>query len=710
MRTVLASRPGATILVNLPTGAGKSLVAHIPALLWTEVGGVAIVIVPTTALALDQERAAQAYALSSGALPERLAYYGEQPPEQREAIRQRIRSGQQRIVFTSPESLVGSLAPAVFTAAEAGLLRLLAIDEAHLVGQWGAEFRPEFQALSGLRRGLLCAAEKANRPPFRTVLLSATLTEEDYDTLHTLFGDPGPFEHVAAVVLRPEPSCWMARCDDEEARNARLLEAIRHLPRPMVVYASKPADVEAYAQFLRDHRVLRVETVHGETPPEERLRVIREWRGDDPSAQGVTRTMVDVVVATSAFGLGVDQSDVRSVIHVCIPETIDRYYQEIGRGGRDGRACISLVLWTEGDKAVARDLNKRRIIGTDLGYVRWQTMFRGRDVVDANRGIFCVPLDVVPPHLLHESNENRAWNVRTLAMMARAGLLQFEAAVPPRRAPGESDEAWEHRCANVFARYRDSTVIRLRDGEATEQGHWDARCEESRACVRRSDSARFDAVRQALLGAAELSDLFGRFYRVRRDLPGVAERVDVMPQPSCGGCPVCRKEGRAPFEGVAPNPPPLESPLAHVSNPLRQLFGGGTSLLVMTPASLSPAEWRREMVRVVERLVRHGVVNVVAPRAVLDDHTIQRCHRHTPDRAVFLLDPSDIHFAPPLPTVFIVAPSAAPLPIEAFHPRGAAAPWIIIAPEDARDPLHPVARAGDVRSPRTSLSSLLTKI
>ncbi|XXX76050.1 protein DpdF [Sorangium sp. So ce134] len=710
MRTVLASRPGATILVNLPTGTGKSLVAHVPALLWSETGGTAIVVVPTTALALDQERAVQAYALSSGAVPERLAYYEGQPSVQREAIRQRIRSGEQRILFTSPESLVGALAPAVYAAAGAGLLRLLAIDEAHLVAQWGAEFRPEFQALSGLRRGLLRAADKEKRPPFRTVLLSATLTDEDYDTLHTLFGDPGPFEHVAAVVLRPEPSYWMVRCDDKEVRRERLLEAVRHLPRPMVVYASKPPDVETYAQFLRDHGIIRVQTVHGKTPPDKRLRVIRDWRGDDPSARGAARTTADVVVATSAFGLGVDQSDVRSVIHVCIPETIDRYYQEVGRGGRDGRACISLVLWTEVDEVDARQLNQRRVIGTELGYVRWEMMFRRREYVGPDHSIFRVSLDVVPPHCFEESDENRSWNVRTLALMARAGLIEFEAAAPPRRAPDESEEAWEKHRVEAFARYRHSTLVRLRDGEATDQGHWEARCEESRAHVRRSDGARFDTMQQALRGKHEFSQLFGRFYRVRRDLPGVAERVDVVPQPSCGGCPVCRMNERAPFEGVAPNPPPLLSPLPPMSNPLRRLFGRGAWLLVTTPANLDPAVWRRELVRTVERLVRHGIVNVIAPREVLDDRTVQRFHRFASERAVFLLEPSDIHFAPPLPTVFIVAPSAAPIPSEAFHPHDAAAPWIVIAPEDARDPMHPTARAVDVRSPRATLANLLTKI
>ncbi|MEZ4299001.1 MAG: protein DpdF [Polyangiaceae bacterium] len=709
VRAVLASRPGATILVNLPTGTGKSLVAHCPALLWTEHGGVAVVIVPTTALALDQERAVFSYALRAGILPERLAYHEGQSREEREGIRERIRSGAQRIVFTSPESFVGSLAPSVHTAARNGQLRLLAIDEAHLVSQWGAEFRPEFQALSGMRRELLRAAGESGRSLFRTLLASATLTEEDYDTLDTLFGSPGPFEHVAAAVLRPEPSCWAAQCEDEDVRRARLSDAVQNLPRPMVIYTATPEHAERYAAHLRERGVRRVRTVHGDTPGEERLRVIRAWRGDAPSGQDASRTTADVVVATSAFGLGVDQSDVRTVVHVCIPETIDRYYQEVGRGGRDGRACLSLVLWTEEDVQIAKDTNRRRIIGTDLGYERWISMFQGKEPVDASAGSFRVPLHARPPHVHEESRENRAWNVRTLALMARAGLVEFGGSPPPQRTPGEEDEAWEKRWVSEYEKFTNWATIRSKEGDLTDLVTWSTRCEESRARVKASDRDASEAMRNALDGTVDSSPSCSvassrpaRSARRRRE-------IDVVPQPSCGGCSVCRRIGRAPFEGVAPSPPPLRSPNLSPTDTLRRLFE--RPVLVTTPANASRALWRRDVIRAVERLVRHGVKNVIAPRAVLDDPSVRRCFRHAPDRFVFLIDLEDIHFPPPLPTVFVLDPSpAAIVPEIAFHPRDDSAPWFVVAPADARDPSFPGARAADVRSPRMPLAHLLARI
>src|SRR5687767_15876163 len=91
---------------------------------------------------------------------------------------------------------------------------------------------------------------------------------------------------------------------------------------------------------------------------------------------GTTRTKYDLIIGTSAYGLGVDQPDVRTIIHACLPETLDRYYQEVGRSGRDGRASIALVCWTGSDRRMARSLANPRLIGEEKGLKRWEAMFR----------------------------------------------------------------------------------------------------------------------------------------------------------------------------------------------------------------------------------------------------------------------------------------------------------------------------------------------
>ncbi len=229
VRAVLTAPKGSTLAIDLPTGSGKSLVAELPALLESQTGGISVVVVPTTALALDRERALSQW------LHHPTAYYYSSSKRQdcQQEIRDRVLAGSQRLIFTSPEGLINSLASCLYQAAESGMLKYLIIDEAHMVEQWGDEFRPAFQEIPGLRRDLLRIAS------FKTLLLTATLTESCLDTLETLFGEPGEFQVISAVQLRPEPASWFAWCKNEEIRKQRLLEAVAHLPRPLIIYTTK---------------------------------------------------------------------------------------------------------------------------------------------------------------------------------------------------------------------------------------------------------------------------------------------------------------------------------------------------------------------------------------------------------------------------------------------------------------------------------------
>lgn len=417
VRAVLTAPPGSTLVVGLPTGAGKSLCLHLPSVLSDR--RLTVVVVPTTALALDQERSVR------GVIGHDTAYHGgtgTRVQERNAAIRQRIRRGEQRLLFTSPESLLRSLAGPLYGCARLGLINTLAIDEAHIIDQWGDEFRPEFQEIAGLRRDLL---RVNSGEAFRTLLVTATLTEGCLDTLETLFGQPGPFAVLAAAQLRPEPSYWSAWCPDEAQRRERVFEAVRHLPRPLLLYVTRVADADRWAADLRAVGFLRTAVVTGRTGAEDRSDVLQRWQNQE----------IDIVVANSAFGLGMDKADVRAVVHACVPETLDRYYQEVGRGGRDGKACISLVLWTDEDVRVARDLNSKAVITVEKGYARWRAMFFAADREVLADGRLRVPVDIVPEYRAGEtdsdSDYNRAWNVRTLTLLDRCGLVELDAQPPP---------------------------------------------------------------------------------------------------------------------------------------------------------------------------------------------------------------------------------------------------------------------------------------
>lgn len=421
IRAVLTAPDNSTLVINLPTGAGKSLCAQLPALLNSRNNnGVSVVVVPTTALAIDQERALKPFVHHA------TAYYSDdtvEGKERREGIRDRIRAGTQRIIFTSPESLMDSLASALYEAAKRGILRYFIIDEAHMVEQWGDDFRPAFQEIPGLRRDLL----RLNS--FTTLLLTGTLTESCLDTLETLFGKD--LQVISAVQLRPEPAYWFKRCESEEVRKQRLLEAVYHLPRPLIIYGTKVKDVENCKRELTCAGFKRCDLMTGKSTPQQREQLIEKWR----------EGKIDIVVATSAFGLGIDQSDVRAVIHICIPETIDRFYQEVGRGGRDGKACMSLTLYTTEDFNIARGLNEKSTITIERGLQRWQSMFAKKEPL--KDGKCSVPIDNAPSWLEGDidmqSDQNRAWNIRTLTLMNRANLIEIDSEEPPQKKNSESE-------------------------------------------------------------------------------------------------------------------------------------------------------------------------------------------------------------------------------------------------------------------------------
>ena len=303
-------------------------------------------------------------------------------------------------------------------------MQYLILDEAHLVDQWGSAFRPEFQTLASQRLAWLDVA-----PPGReviTVAMSATLTSRHVTTLTRLFGPGGQGSSALtwASGTRPEPSYYLTAAEDRDSRDAAIATAAARLPRPLVLYASTREDVSAWAERLRAAGLRRVGVVKGDSDDEERREALEGWRGQLATGEQIA-TRYDIVVGTSAFGLGVDMPDVRTVLHACLPETIDRYYQEVGRSGRDGKPSIAYLVKAPSDDRVARSLNQITTIGEDLGWDRWSRM---RNSAQRTKGeTYEIDLASLPPHLAAGYGQSRQWNVRTLNLMAWAGLIQTRA-------------------------------------------------------------------------------------------------------------------------------------------------------------------------------------------------------------------------------------------------------------------------------------------
>lgn len=520
VRSVLHMPAGSTLVVNLPTGSGKTLVGQVPPLL-DDGNGLTLFIVPTTALALDQARRMEEKLarVRDQTAPRPLAWFSELPQVAKDTIRQRIRSGTQGILFASPEAVRGPLLPSLYDAASRGLVRYLIVDEAHIVCEWGDGFRPDFQSLAGIRRGLM---RHGRGEPLRTILMSATLTAETLGVLESLYGEPGPFQMVAAVHLRPEPRYMSVLASCYVQKVERVRTTVRHLPRPFLLYVTEPREAEEWLRLLRADGLRRVDAFHGDTPYTKRHAIITAW----------SENRLDGIVATSAFGVGMDKSDIRAVVHATVPETLDRYYQEVGRSGRDGRASVSVVVYEPADVPKARELGRPRFIGDDNAFVRWQTMFSRSRPIDGDTDLYEIDLTCVPPTLHQESDYNRGWNVRTLILMARSGLIQLDSS--PHQVPdqllGESESAYSVRIEETWQGYFNKILVRILDDAHQVEDHFVRRTAVDRDRATKASERSFDGLLSALDGGVEMGDVLSDLYTVRE--PGRA----VIVSRCCRGC------------------------------------------------------------------------------------------------------------------------------------------------------------------------------
>jgi hypothetical protein len=653
-------RHGAVVVVDLPTGAGKSLCGLLPALcpLGDGLPGVTPFVVPTVALALDLERRA--------ARPDESDYRAAYRPEEPSALNVRLRCerGLQGPVFVSPESLAGSLRPALTTAAGAGLLRAFVVDEAHMVSTWGDEFRPAFQQIAAVRRELLDLACRNGHAAFVTILLSATLTEPRLQNLRDLFGG-GPLRFVHAVRLRPEPVWHVAEAPCEEERHAWVLDAVRHLPRPLILYAVKRFHAERWHCRLREAGFRRVGLMTGASDAGERRRVLAAWGRDE----------LDVVVATSAFGLGVDKQDVRAVLHVALPEGVDRLYQEVGRGGRDGFASLALLIWGKWDWATAQRLLSPTFIGPERGLQRWAALFRGAVAADPAQGLFRVPLNARPSlrpgDINMDNEENEKWNLRTLLLMARAGALELDWNAPaPDGVVREDEDALP-----------DTVTVRVRVADHLEEAFWQREVE---PCRRRALGPARPAVgllRRLLTRGECVADVLADCYRSRDPAVPVVR--------ACGGCPYCRTHDRPPHAGGlrSRRTPDEPWPTLPFGPRLRDFLGASQAGVVFYPAC--DGEVAREgIAELLGWLVDQEALILAVPQGWGD--RVEALLAARPHSAVFLEDhPARGILARQATGALIDGPG--PPRLEEFHPLlyGPAGPLLLLVPDDAHEPGRP---------------------
>ncbi len=309
---------GRNVLAVLPTGAGKSLCYQVPALLST---GLTLVISPLISLMQDQVGVLRRRGIAAAYLNSHL------DADQRRVVLDAATSGRLALLYCAPERL-GSLTRRLTTGDTR--VTLLAIDEAHCITEWGNEFRPVYRRL-GMFRSLL------GRPPTIALTGSATPAARA-DILHVLRMPDA--DVVVTSFDRPNLIFATRRVRDDRERFASIRARVRDAPGASLIYTPTRRLTELVTRALLRTSV-RAAPYHAGLTANTRRQVLRAFLGD----------RVHVIVATSAFGMGIDKPDVRQVVHWGPPLTLEAYYQEAGRAGRDGRAAECLVLWRPEDLA-----------------------------------------------------------------------------------------------------------------------------------------------------------------------------------------------------------------------------------------------------------------------------------------------------------------------------------------------------------------------
>jgi len=527
-RAAFTIKDGATLVTLLPTGSGKTEVAL--CLADRHPGAVSLIVVPTVALALDFERRFQEHYAQQNSLVDksalRFTWTAATTTEERDSFRRRLKQGRQPLLVTSPESITGALREQLLELAGMGRLAAVVVDEAHLVTQWGRTFRPEFRTLSRLRLDLIDRAIQNQRTPPITMLMSATLNSHTLEDLHALFAEPGPFTLIAANALRNEPQFWVVPESDFEMRRVHVLEALDKLPRPAVLYVTMPADAEAWINALREHGYSRIVAVTGLSSDDERRDALTGLR---TNALGPSK--YDLVVATSAFGLGIDYGHIRSVIHACIPETVDRWYQEVGRGGRDGDPSVALLCPSGDDWRIAKSLAVPTILLENTAMKRWKDLWQGRRNVEDH---FVMDLRQARGSV-QEGDYNLRWNNQLVQALVELKAIESVAVLAEdARALNESAGGTEH---TWFA----GKLLRM---DLDDPAWWQTYWKPWRSNEMSRSSASLDNLRAVINSNVRVCSAITEEYRPSsRIIRLFGEAAQwVAPETVCGRCPRCRAE------------------------------------------------------------------------------------------------------------------------------------------------------------------------
>ena len=373
---------GRDTIAVMPTGAGKSLCYQLPAL---HLPGITLVVSPLIALMKDQTDKLRALGVRARQVNSAI-----DPSELSDAL-EAIHKGDVEFVFATPERLED---PVFIRLLRQHHVDLFVVDEAHCLSEWGHDFRPAFL-------GLGAVVKAVGSPP--VLALTATATDRVLDDISSQLGlrDPATFN---LGIYRPNLQYQVRRTASETAKAQNLVELLRTLEGHGIIYCATVKNCEAVARILEGEGIT-ADKYHGRMGAARRREVQDRFMADDLKA----------IVATNAFGMGIDKPDIRFVVHYDMPGSLESYYQESGRAGRDAAAASCILLYRLEDRRTHQYFMGGR-------YPNAEDIIAIRDALVALNGATeAIPLAALQAHAANTAT-SRARSV--LTVMKEAGIVR----------------------------------------------------------------------------------------------------------------------------------------------------------------------------------------------------------------------------------------------------------------------------------------------